>query len=45
VLSILTIDAVVMATAPLANAIGITGDPDDFGRLAPRFSGVVVLPA
>jgi predicted nucleic acid-binding protein len=41
----LTIDATVMATAALADAIVVTGDPDDFARLAPHFPGVVVLPA
>jgi predicted nucleic acid-binding protein len=39
----LTIDALVMATAALANAIVITGDPTDFARLSTHFPGVVVL--
>ena len=41
----LTIDALVMATAALTNAIVITGDALDFARLAPHFPGVVVLSA
>jgi len=41
--SALTIDAIVMATAALLNAIVVTGDPSDFDRLAPHFSGVGVL--
>jgi predicted nucleic acid-binding protein len=41
----LTVDAVVMATAALADAIVVTGDPDDFERLAPHFPKVVVLSA
>jgi predicted nucleic acid-binding protein len=41
----LTIDAIVMATAALADAIVVTGDPDDFNRLSRHFSGVVVLSA
>jgi predicted nucleic acid-binding protein len=41
----LTIDAIVMATAALAEAIVVTGDPTDFERLAPHFSGVAVLSA
>lgn len=41
----LTIDAIVMATAALTNAIVITGDPDDFDRLAPYFPKVTVLSA
>ena len=39
----LTIDAIVMATAALADAMVVTGDVDDFVRLAPHFPGVVVL--
>ena len=41
----LTIDAMVMATAALAEAIVVTGDPKDFERLAPHFPGVAVLSA
>jgi predicted nucleic acid-binding protein len=41
----LTIDAMVIATAALADAVVITGDPRDFDRLAPHFPGVVVLSA
>jgi predicted nucleic acid-binding protein len=39
----LTIDAIVMATAALVDAIVVTGDPDDFERLSPQFPGVTVL--
>jgi predicted nucleic acid-binding protein len=39
----LTIDAVVMATAALANATVVTGDTEDFARLMPYFAGVTVL--
>jgi predicted nucleic acid-binding protein len=39
----LTIDAIVMATAALADAIVVTGDAPAFARLAPHFPGVVVL--
>jgi predicted nucleic acid-binding protein len=39
----MTVDAIVMATAALLDAIVVTGDVDDFGRLAPHFPGVVVL--
>jgi len=39
----LTIDALVMATAALLDAVVVTGDPDDFGRLATHFPGVPVL--
>ena len=39
----LTVDAMVIATAALADAVVITGDPRDFERLAPHFPGVVVL--
>lgn len=41
----LTIDAIVMATAALADAIVVTGDPEDFARLAPHFPKVAVLSA
>ena len=40
-----TIDAVVMATAALLDAVVVTGDPDDFERLSGHFSGVAVLSA
>jgi predicted nucleic acid-binding protein len=39
----LTIDAMVMATAALLDAVVITGDPRDFHRLAAHFPGVSVL--
>jgi predicted nucleic acid-binding protein len=39
----LTIDAIVMATAALADGILVTSDPDDFERLAPYFPKVAVL--
>jgi len=39
----LTIDAIVMATAALANASVVTGDPRDFERLGAHFPGVTVL--
>jgi predicted nucleic acid-binding protein len=41
----LTVDAMVMATAALADAVVVTGDPRDFDRLAVHFPGVVVLAA
>ena len=41
----LTVDAMVIATAALADAAVITGDPRDFDRLAPHFPGVAVLSA
>ena len=41
----LTIDALVMATAALLDAVVITGDPDDFDRLATHFPSVTVLAA
>jgi predicted nucleic acid-binding protein len=41
----LTVDAMVMAIAALADAVVITGDPRDFDRLAPHFPGVAVLSA
>jgi predicted nucleic acid-binding protein len=39
----LTIDALVMATAALLDAVVVTGDPGDFERLRAHFPGVVVL--
>jgi predicted nucleic acid-binding protein len=39
----LTIDAVVIATAALADATVLTADRDDFARLAPHFPGVTIL--
>lgn len=39
----LTVDAIVMATAALADGIVITGDPRDFDKLAAHFRGVIVL--
>jgi predicted nucleic acid-binding protein len=39
----LTIDAIVMATAALLDAIVVTGDPQDFERLSAHFPGVSVL--
>ena len=39
----LTIDALVMATAALLDAVVVTGDPGDFERLGVHFPGVVVL--
>ena len=39
----LTIDAMVMATAALANAIVVTAGPKDFEILATQFSRVAVL--
>ncbi|HEX3594132.1 MAG TPA: PIN domain-containing protein [Polyangiaceae bacterium] len=39
----LTIDAIVMATAALLDAIVVTGDPQDFERLSVHFPGVSVL--
>ena len=41
----LTVYAMVMATAALADAVVITGDAHDFDKLAPHFPGVVVLSA
>jgi predicted nucleic acid-binding protein len=38
-----TIDAIVMATAALLDAIVVTGDPQDFERLSVHFPGVSVL--
>jgi predicted nucleic acid-binding protein len=40
-----TIDAIVMATAALADAIVVTADPKDFEILATHFSRVAVLSA
>ena len=39
----LTIDAIVMATAALLDAVVVTGDRADFDRLAAHFPGVAVL--
>jgi predicted nucleic acid-binding protein len=39
----LTIDAIVMATAALTDAVVLTSDPHDFARLALHFPGVSVL--
>lgn len=41
----LTIDAIVMATAALSDAVVVTGDPEDFKRLSSHFPGVAVLSA
>lgn len=41
----LTIDAIVMATAALNDAIVVTGDPRDFERLSEHFPGVRVVSA
>jgi predicted nucleic acid-binding protein len=41
----LTVDAIVIATAALSDAIVVTGDPADFARLAPHFPKVAVLAA
>jgi predicted nucleic acid-binding protein len=41
----LTVDAIVMATAALADAVVVTDDPRDFDRLVAHFPGVVVLAA
>jgi predicted nucleic acid-binding protein len=41
----LTIDAMVMATAALLDAVVVTGDPSDFSALARHFPGVAVLSA
>jgi predicted nucleic acid-binding protein len=40
-----TIDAMVMATAALLDAVVVTGDPDDFEQLAEHFSGVALISA
>ena len=39
----LTIDALVMATAALLDAVLVTGDPADFDRLSAHFPGVTVI--
>jgi predicted nucleic acid-binding protein len=39
----LTVDALVMATAALLDAVVVTGDAGDFERLGAHFPGVVVL--
>lgn len=39
----LTVDALVMATAAITDAIVLTSDPSDFERLATHFSKVTVL--
>lgn len=39
----LTIDAIVMATAALFGGVVVTGDVEDFERLARHFPGVAVL--
>jgi predicted nucleic acid-binding protein len=39
----LTVDAIVMATAALLDAVVVTGDVTDFGRLAGHFPGVTIL--
>ena len=39
----LTVDAMVMATAALLDAVVVTGDPVDFERLGAHFPRVVVL--
>ena len=39
----LTIDAIVMATAAMLDAVIVTQDPNDFERLASHFPGVTVL--
>lgn len=41
----LTLDAIVMATAALLDAVVVTGDPDDFTKLAPHFARVPILSA
>lgn len=41
----LTVDAIVMATAALLDAVVVTGDPDDFNKLAQHFSRVPILTA
>ena len=43
--STLTVDAIVIATAALSDAIVVTGDPADFARLVPHFPKVAVLAA
>jgi len=39
----ITVDAIVMATAALLDAVVVTGDVTDFGRLAAHFPGVALL--
>lgn len=39
----LTIDAIVLASASILDAVLVTQDPSDFDRLRPHFPGVVVL--
>jgi predicted nucleic acid-binding protein len=39
----LTVDAMVMATAALLDAVLVTGDPNDFERLSLHFPGVTVI--
>lgn len=39
----ITVDAMVIATAALLDAIVVTSDPDDFARLGAHFPAVVVL--
>lgn len=39
----LTVDAIVLATAALADAVVVTSDPSDFERLAAHFAKVTVL--
>jgi predicted nucleic acid-binding protein len=41
----MTVDAIVMATAALLDAVVVTGDVADFGRLAAYFPGVTLLGA
>ena len=41
----LTIDAIVMAAAALADAVVVTQDPHDFDRLGAYFPGVTVISA
>jgi predicted nucleic acid-binding protein len=41
----ITIDAIVMATAALADGIVVTGDPSDFERLSAHFPRVPILAA
>jgi hypothetical protein len=41
----MTVDAIVMATTALLDAIVVTGDVADFDRLAAHFPGVTILTA
>ena len=41
----MTVDAIVMATAALLDAVVVTGDIADFDRLAAHFPGVTLLAA